>query len=508
MLSTTRLRKQNSSCDQCRRSKRRCVTPGGDPCDAARTCLNCLRLGHNCTFDFVTSRTTRKTNTTPCTQTPDDSSSTSNVLFLDGAEETPDVCSQAYSKPPNAASDASLWQQLVGSDVPRADMFLENLASEWARIMPGSQNTEDSPRMMQSGDTVEAPSQATDCRDNNASAARGRKLVGSWRGSPIHLLNSSVELLLLNQSLGEIYECMMSGIAIRYLDYNCNLFAGTYRYSFDADRPGPIPSKQESTRTLATTYTPAWKRMTPSNFTGPRVQTKLSLEVLSSQINKVTMIGIARFLDNFGSFYGNTIDAKARKQNERTLTAVLQAFALQFVPCCHNEEPRNQQPDTFETPGHTSSFETTSGASSSTNAHIFITAWLNAYAHLTEPQQSPSFLHLYAVFLFMMTTMPSEALVSGRVHIDALDILDDALRQMLKLRELIDTYCSHLDDGSIYKFLFQSSLGIFGWYAYLRDTISSVMRPRTCILDDAPLPLKGTLGFSKSILCTPTDTTL
>lgn len=491
MQSTTKLRKQNSSCDQCRRSKRRCGMPGDVSSDAVRTCLNCLRLGHNCTFDFVTSRKPQKRQKTPCTPAPNAAESAGNGSLLDDVEESP-FPSSTYPDIPNPVSNASLWQQLLGLGTPAGDMFLENLASEWAKVMPNNQNTENSRRPTESCDTVVVATEATDRRDEKAVAARGRNLIGSWRGSPIRLLNSSVELLLLNQSLGEIYECMMSGIAIRYLDYNCNLFAGSYRYSFDADCPEPAISEQESTKTLATTYTAAWKQKTPSSSMNPRIQSKLSLEILSSQINKVTMIGIARFLDNFGSLYGNIIDAKARKQNERTLTAVLQAFALQFGPCRQDKESRDHQPNPFETAGHVSSLDTSLEASTSTNTPMFITAWLNAYAFLAEPQQCRSFLRLYAVFLFMMTTMPSEAQVDGRVHVDALDILDDALRQMLELRELIDSYCSHLDNMSIYKFLFQSSFGIFGWYAYLRDTIASVLNPRTFILDDAPLPLKGT----------------
>ncbi|KAK6380747.1 hypothetical protein LTS17_004947 [Exophiala oligosperma] len=422
---------------------------------------------------------------------PNAAESAGNGSLLDDVEESP-FPSSTYPDIPNPVSNASLWQQLLGLGTPAGDMFLENLASEWAKVMPNNQNTENSRRPTESCDTVVVATEATDRRDEKAVAARGRNLIGSWRGSPIRLLNSSVELLLLNQSLGEIYECMMSGIAIRYLDYNCNLFAGSYRYSFDADCPEPAISEQESTKTLATTYTAAWKQKTPSSSMNPRIQSKLSLEILSSQINKVTMIGIARFLDNFGSLYGNIIDAKARKQNERTLTAVLQAFALQFGPCRQDKESRDHQPNPFETAGHVSSLDTSLEASTSTNTPMFITAWLNAYAFLAEPQQCRSFLRLYAVFLFMMTTMPSEAQVDGRVHVDALDILDDALRQMLELRELIDSYCSHLDNMSIYKFLFQSSFGIFGWYAYLRDTIASVLNPRTFILDDAPLPLKGT----------------
>ncbi|KIW13291.1 hypothetical protein PV08_08479 [Exophiala spinifera] len=407
-------------------------------------------------------------------------------------EEARNTHSSTYSEIANSALDVSLWQQLVGSDVAGGDMFLENLALEWTKVMVGNQTSETSPANFESGDPVETPSPAAENHGKDPVAARGRNLVGSWQGSPMRLLNSSVELLLLNQSLGEVYEYMMSGIAIRYLDYNCNLFAGSYRYSFVVNRPDNPPSEPGSIQAMAKAYTPPWKRATRSRSTVSRNQTELSPEILSSQTNKVTMIGIARFLDNFGSLYGNIIDAKTRKQNDRTLTAVLQAFSLQFSPSRKDDPSSIPEPDHLKNPGCSTTFEAMSGASVSTTTHIFVTAWLNAYEHLIEPQQCPSFLRFYAVFLFMMTTVPSEALVGLQAPVDTLNILDSALRQMQELRKLIDSHCSHLDNTSIYKFLFQSCLDIFGWYAYLRDTISSVLNARTCILDDAPLRLKAT----------------
>lgn len=54
-------RRQNSSCDPCRRSKRRCFfpIPGCDELSAA--CTHCRRLGHACTFDFAASRLNSRT---------------------------------------------------------------------------------------------------------------------------------------------------------------------------------------------------------------------------------------------------------------------------------------------------------------------------------------------------------------------------------------------------------------------------------------------------------------
>ncbi len=494
-------RKQNSSCDQCRRSKRRCELPTHIQHGQARVCSNCLHLGQDCTFDFVTSRLHQKREKASTLDQPVAASSTQCLADkqINAVGLSPKSCETVHT-----ASDETLWEEFTTNvGLLGTDMFLGNLASEWANLMNGNdESSHCATRPVRRGSMPSATSRSSNISRHHKkfTQGNGRGAVGAWRGSPIHLLNSSVELLWLNQSLGEIYECMMAGIAIRYLDYNCNLFAGSYRYSFDANRSCPSVSHQDAHSTMARTLPPAWKRSSSSG--GPaeyQDHASRSMEVLSTRINKVTMIGIARFLDNFSSLYCNVIGANTRKQNERILTAALQAFALQFAPSSPTSVSEGKMYTRFNSADDGPTPGSSSGSQNTNSSRIFITAWLNTHSLLTESNQPRSFVRLYAVFLFLMTTIPSEANTSGGMDIRPLDILDDALHQMQELQSLIDGYCANFEANSIYRFLLQSCLGIFGWYAYLRDTISSVLNPRVCILNDAPVRLKGLCLTSRPI---------
>ena len=139
----------------------------------------------------------------------------------------------------------------------------------------------------------------------------------------------------------------MSGIAIRYLGYQCDLAAGPYKYSFDVDQSKASASGNGDVQSVSRTFVPPWRK--PGADLVPQSQLHaITPESLACQINKVTTIGIARFLDNSVPPYGNSIDQYARSQNERTLTAVLQAFALQYSPSKRAEDPLAQL---YQSPG-------------------------------------------------------------------------------------------------------------------------------------------------------------
>jgi hypothetical protein len=215
-------------------------------------------------------------------------------------------------------------------------------------------------------------------------------------------------------------------------------------------------------------------------------------ESLANQISKVTMIGVARFLDNFGPLYGNVIDQRARSQNERTLTAVLQAFALQYLPSRQAEGPLAQFHESLDSNSQSSESTAGPGDRGANSLNVFTSAWFNAHSQLVSSIENRSFVRLYSVFLFLMTSVPEEATTTQTYENTPLALLDDGLRQMEELQALVEDYCEHLGRQSIYRFLLQSSIGIIRWYAYLRDTIDSVLHERPCMLADAPLRSKGT----------------
>jgi hypothetical protein len=206
----------------------------------------------------------------------------------------------------------------------------------------------------------------------------------------------------------------------------------------------------------------------------------------------VTMIGVARFLDNFGPLYGNFMDQKSRSQNERTLTAVLQAFALQYLPSKQIESSLAQfypglDPETEGSDSHPIPDDTSANSS-----HVvFTTAWFSAHSQLVKSKPHRSFIRLFSVFIFQMTCVPGEAASIHSYEDTPLGLLDHALGQMDELKGLVEDYCEHLGRQSIYRFLLQSSVGIMRWWAYLRDTIDSVLHDRPCMMENAPRKSSG-----------------
>lgn len=494
-------RKQNSSCDPCRRSKRRCSFPEGVP-GPPHSCVNCLHLGHTCTFNFVNARLSQKRNkarpTAPCALQQPIAPATPRDPRQIALPMRPDP--NSVEALPNTIQNA-LWTGVSYPGLLDVGMFMGNMVSEWTNLDRRIFDTDDAATGSYQGSTTPSstsqdpsgyyqPQRAQDLQPQHSST------LGLWPGSPIHLLNSSVEKKRINQSLGDVYNSMMSGIAIRYLDYNCNLFAGPYKYSFESDTPRSSSVNTASRQSVTAGFTAPWRKTSTGDVGNSQLQ-PITAESLASQINKVTMIGVARFLDNFGPLYGNCVDQKTRNQNERTLTAVLQAFALQYLPSRHADGPLAQFYENLDRNGPSQESPTDRSTNSS---HVFTSAWFNAHSHLVASRGSRSFVKLYSVFLFQMTSVPEEAASIHPREETPLGLLDDGLRQLEELQGLVDDYCEHLGRYSIYRVLLQSSVGIMRWYAYLRDTIDSVLHERPCMLKDAPLRSQGGKD-EKPLLC-------
>ncbi|KIW85531.1 hypothetical protein Z517_00923 [Fonsecaea pedrosoi CBS 271.37] len=497
----TTVRKQNSSCDPCRRSKRRCAFPEGVHPGSPNRCLNCMHLGHNCTFDFVNSRLNQRKNKIkqPASYGPEQPIA---PAISRPEKESIFPSDQGFVDSIPATGHNGSWNGISSTGVLDVDMFMGNLVSEWTNLdrqvfateTPATEHYQSStssgalsPSTQDSRSHYQTPYRAP-----NDFLARRNLSLGLWRGSPIHLLNSSVETQRINQNLREVYNSMMAGIAIRYLDYNCNLFAGSYKYSFDADQSNPSTLDINGGQSVGDILTPSWKKASLEN-NGSRIQANMAPERLASQINKVTMLGVARFLDNFGAFYGNVVDQKTRNQHEHTLIAVLQAFALQFAPSRPADDPLTRLFEDTQGGNQCSLSDPNPGDRSTNSQHVFTAAWFNAHSHLVSSKETRSFVRLYSVFLFLMTSVPPEAASIPCYEDTPIGLLDNALRQMEELRDLVEAYCKNLSRQSIYRFLLESSVGIIRWYGYLRDTIDSVLHERPCMLEDAMPRSKETL---------------
>jgi hypothetical protein len=270
----------------------------------------------------------------------------------------------------------------------------------------------------------------------------------------------------------------MIGVTRRYLSYSSNLFAGKHSYVLAPDRIGEPPASPTCEGVLGFP-------ISPTSSTREPVLANAELSQSSSAASKpMTLIGAARFLDNFGALYGNVLDRKKRKQDEATLMAVLQAFALQFAP------PSDEESEDTETIGALVS-EVPNWPPPATRMTVFTAAWFNAFTHLNDSVNNRSFVHLYAVILFQMVAEPAQVSIKDAYLGRSAKLLDRALQSLCKLSNLLDTFCSGLDAKSRYRMLLDSSWRILYWFGYIRDTMTSFLSDRPCVLKDAPVSIPG-----------------
>ncbi|OQV06758.1 hypothetical protein CLAIMM_11285 [Cladophialophora immunda] len=314
-----------------------------------------------------------------------------------------------------------------------------------------------------------------------------------WHGSPIKLLNSTALTEGITKNLCQVYDTMLMGLASRYLSYVCNQFAGAHGYIIEPENP----AKQ------ITDFNPEDNNSLPDDMvslTDQQIQAgwgqivRQSAQKPIESFRRITLIGVARFLDNFATLYGNKLDQKKRQLDEATFTAVLQAFALQFASSADQEVDQQDMPvmQLVEI-----AKDSKSAASMS---QVFTTAWFNAHSYLVKSNNHRSFMHIYSVFLFHMTAKPDEAFSKDEFSGSAVYFLDHALYQLKGLTAQLSQFCSHLESKSLYRTLLESSQRIFHWFGYVRDTMESLISERSCILDDLPMTIAGRSQRSPSSL--------
>lgn len=471
--------------------------------DNSEACLSCLRSGQACTFNFAATQQARvqkkrgprnESRSTVAESLSPGLPPCRSISNQENCSRIKDDGFEVFLNGPDNASDSII--DGFGHD----DMMLNHIMAEWAHLI--GENSDDKPASP-AADTNETTSHSKNHLQYPLHRNANTSLT-LWKGSPIHLLNSSVASQLLNMSLGEVYNSMMSGITTRYLDYNCNLFAGPYKYTFESEdlgQPMALTNVGSSASTGGAavsisntrgTYLPPWRKSN-RNFRPETLENHtFSPEQVGSQINRVTMIGVARFLDNFGPLYGNPIDRETREKDEQTLTAVLQAFALQFAP----SDPRSDPLKSNLTPSQHSQFSSSIRNPASNNAQVYTAAWHHAYQNLLNTNNNKTFVRIYAVFLFQMTVVPWECPVSEDAEGTPLGFLDIALSQMTDLQRLVEAYSKDLKVESLYRFLLDSSLAIFRWYGIVRDSIASMLYDRDCFMEEPPIRIRGELNAS------------
>ncbi|ODM18785.1 hypothetical protein SI65_05402 [Aspergillus cristatus] len=196
-------RRQNSSCDPCRRSKRRCFFASPRTGDMSVACTHCKRLGHACTFDFVNSISTQKKQ---IRQTRARTTSSSESA----AEASLGLGSADFQVGPVADNDVlASWFDLDYLQGNNEGLDLADLPA------------------LDAATSVEASETRLSLRPSLP------YLAGSSLNSPIRLLNSKLDASILDMRLARIHDTIVTGYAscmmtvlgtVRFLDH----FSGLY----------------------------------------------------------------------------------------------------------------------------------------------------------------------------------------------------------------------------------------------------------------------------------------
>ena len=466
-------RRQNSSCDECRRSKRRCVLQQELSHQSDKTCLNCFSFGYKCTFEFVKARTQQRR----------------RKKVQPEARLLP--AERPYQSQPQLVP-VSCNDEVVSEDLTRAeggidtDRLFEMDFSQCVSADSGSPYNADGETIISVGEIADQSVAPLVARPYNSPSLtrlcpNDGQLSGFWSGSPVKLLNSKLTATVLGACLDDTYNSMMHGMESRYLANACNPFASSHKYCFEsedeftclidqgkfdvaADLFSNLSASNRTTKIFASLPT------SPTSFDCTNVPA--SPQSSAPGIAKITMDGLVRFLDHFGTLYGNRLDRQTRKEDEDTLIAAQRAFALQWSP---SDKPGTE-------PLFAASADTR--RPSTNNYQIFATAWFEVRTRITRAEPHSSFMRVYAMLLFHMTNTPEEASNATK---ERSDIFDQCLRQFMSLKDLVETYCMQLDITSIYRTRLESSVKVLQWFAYIKDTMASIVSERDFILSEAPL---------------------
>ncbi|RAH78177.1 hypothetical protein BO86DRAFT_391993 [Aspergillus japonicus CBS 114.51] len=435
----TARRRQNTSCDPCRRSKRRCVllslTDGG----SASVCTNCKRLKHHCTFDFIKSVSSRPRKRKGAAGVG------AQLLHLNQSQ----VLNPRDGALTNGLGDD--FELSIGTDEEDFTSWL-NFDMELSQSTstdiydPFSASSLDSSRTVEALHEPSLPSPSVSSRaDQHSLPAKPQSmLVGRSRNSPIHLLNSKLEATVLDECLASIYNAIVRDSASRFIDYECNLSASgrpyylESRFSDQAELGGA--NKNLSSQLSAT-----------REIRHPRM----------------TMLGAVRFLDHFSHLYGNKLSTAARKQSDTVLKAVLRVFSLQWLPTSEGVSPVGQH------------------AGRDVLTDTFYDSWMEARSLIQGSLPVLSFRVVCAILLFDGIVMPSQAYgrpdgTAARMH----EFLDTGLQKLSRLDDLVRKYCCQLGPASLYGTLLHSSLDIIRWGGYIRDIGAALFTDHRCKLPE------------------------
>jgi hypothetical protein len=309
-------------------------------------------------------------------------------------------------------------------------------------------------------------------------------------------LNSSFALKSMTQWMSAVNNQMITEIASRYLHYNCNNLTGKTFYDLtdeDTDVVLRYPLDDPSVQSYNCNnhaqdgFQTGDFMYQHSNLPGSRVDNPHAKYKISKGENKMSLLSTAHMLDMFGDLYDNKIDSFDRRSDEAMLAAVMQAFALQWLPSNDFHEP--QMAEWLHYLENKSSLNQKEHNSPPTPMAVFLQAWFNARDQVLAVRSRRSFVALYAIFLFNITVIPTEASQADRKQLGL--VLDCGLKHLVELQRHVRDYCDCLGTGSTYRKLLRSSLTVFHWFGYVRDTVASFTTERMCILQQTEVRANG-----------------
>ncbi|GKZ44426.1 hypothetical protein AbraIFM66951_006591 [Aspergillus brasiliensis] len=452
-------RRQFSSCDPCRRSKRRCflASPRGGKC------TNCQRLGHSCTFDFARSRKAKPKQN--LVQNP----------RLTSVNELPEAPDLGFGSPDGYYQAGS---------TPLGDTI-----APWFNFNEGHDTQENHDNILDielarrlTSDIAPPANVSRDVRMSVHSSLSDRvpyvtSLNGGSLMSPIRLLNSKLDATILDERLASIYQAIITGTASRFADYDCNLYATASRYRLESWCGGP--SQRHTPATLGSSTDTSFSD-TPASVAQLNAISIPDSRVPPNNVScTFTVIGAVRFLDHFAGLYGNRLSATARKQSDTALRSVLRTFSLQWL----STESTSASESILQ--GGVHGIPT---GEASKNA--FYDSWFQAQEVLKKAQYVRSFRVVYAILLFAGITAPTKG-PADLAH----KFLESGLQTLGSLNELVRQHCTTLGAHSIYNGLLEASLNVVQWGGYIRDLGASLTTNR-------PLRLPAIPGHSKVLFST------
>ena len=499
-------RRQYRACDRCRQSKRRCILLDGAAEDSER-CRNCVKLNYTCTFNFASSRETRQRRSRQ--QHPSTAASVEDSSYAASVDAASPRSAFGYvwdipaiMVPEGTDAEPTSWPLTPSTLAP-----YHELSRDIASLCRSSFGTMEGPLGSQSRTwPVEAPS----ADETAVGQSRLGCIGGTWNApmhvpqatmslsqrSPVALLNSTLTRTLANKYFGSIFDSMMTALAFRYLGQRTNGFAGPYCYEITSDKQ--IEDSVMIRNHISSQYVHpetghvavGWPSAaiapmtigTPVSDMFSSLDNALETDTTRSDGHNVTLIGIARFLDNFEAFYGNSRPRKARDQDEAVLRTAVYAFALQHAPIVNtnaNHTTVDSSNTELFTPG--------------SNSQLLKHAWYRTRSELIASKVNCSFVRIYAVFVFHLLPIPegNEAVLQS--DDGPVELLNHALCQMTELLAQVETYLDCLGLGSLHQALMDACVRIVKWHGYLRDTLASLLSNRPCVLADIPWTPPGKL---------------